>query len=121
MDNLGQGCWCLPLGDEKATVLKQAPEEYIDGEIAEQTAKKRRQQAQQSRCELLEDHPDNVIRLTSPSRALEAVAGVNWTWRKTSDEDVQSSDLRNLQSKKYRKKRNEKLKDVKRPKACDSG
>lgn len=60
-------------GDEKATVLKQAPEEYIDGEIVEQTAKKRRQQAQQA-GELFEDLPDNVIRLSSPITRLEAVA-----------------------------------------------
>lgn len=60
-------------GDEKATVLKQAPEEYIDGEIVEPTAKKRRQQAQQA-GELFEDLPDNVVRLTSPITRLEAVA-----------------------------------------------
>ena len=79
-------------GDEKATVLKQAPEEYIDGEIVEQTAKKRRQQAQQA-GELFEDLPDNVIRLTSPITRLEAVASSQPDLaEKPVTEDAQSLD-----------------------------
>lgn len=85
-------------GDGKATVLKQAPEEYIDGEIVEQTAKKRRQQAQQA-GELFEDLPDNVIRLTSPITRLEAVASSQPELaEKPSVEAIADSDAESLAS-----------------------
>ena len=100
-------------GDEKATVLKQAPEEYIDGEIVEQTAKKRRQQAQQA-GELFEDLPDNVIRLTSPITRLEAVASSQPDLaEKPVTEDVQSLDSMEPPVEEVPEETQRKLKDTK--------
>lgn len=100
-------------GDEKATVLKQAPEDYIDGEIVEQTAKKRRQQAQQA-GELFEDLPDNVIRLTSPITRLEAVASSQPDLaEKPVTEDVQSLDSTEPPVEEVPEETQRKLKDTK--------
>lgn len=100
-------------GDEKATVLKQAPEEYIDGEIVEQTAKKRRQQAQQA-GELFEDLPDNVIRLTSPITRLEAVASSQPDLAdKPVLDDVQSLDSTEPPVEEVPEEAQRKLKDTK--------
>lgn len=100
-------------GDEKATVLKQAPEEYIDGEIVEQTAKKRRQQAQQA-GELFGDLPDNVIRLTSPMTHLEAVASSQPDLaEKPVTEDVQSLDSTEPPVEEVPEETQRKLKDTK--------
>lgn len=100
-------------GDEKATVLKQAPEEYIDGELVEQTAKKRRQQAQQA-GELFEDLPDNVVRLTSPITRLEAVASSQPDLaEKPVTEDVQSLDSTEPPVEEVPEETQRKLKDVK--------
>ena len=100
-------------GDEKATVLKQAPEEYIDGEMVEQTAKKRRQQAQQA-GELFEDLPDNVVRLTSPITRLEAVASSQPDLAdKPVTEDVQSLDSTEPPVEEVPEETQRKLKDVK--------
>lgn len=100
-------------GDEKATVLKQAPEEYIDGEIVEQTAKKRRQQAQQA-GELFEDLPDNVVRLTSPITRLEAVASSQPDLaEKPVTEDVQSLDSTEPPVEEVPEEAQRKLKDTK--------
>lgn len=101
-------------GDEKATVLKQAPEEYIDGEIVEQTAKKRRQQQAQQAGELFEDLPDNVIRLTSPITRLEAVASSQPDLaEKPVTEDVQSLDSTEPPVEEVPEETQRKLKDVK--------
>lgn len=111
-DNLDKVAGVLR-GDEKATVLKQAPEEYIDGEIVEQTAKKRRQQAQQA-SELFEDLPDNVIRLTSPITRLEAVASSQPDLaEKPVTEDVQSLDSTEPPVEEVPEETQRKLKDVK--------
>jgi len=111
-DNLDKVAGVLR-GDEKATVLKQAPEEYIDGEIVEQTAKKRRQQAQQA-GELFEDLPDNVIRLTSPITRLEAVASSQPDLaEKPVTEDVQSLDSMEPPVEEVPEETQRKLKDVK--------
>lgn len=111
-DNLDKVAGVLR-GDEKATVLKQAPEEYIDGEIVEQTAKKRRQQAQQA-GELFEDLPDNVIRLTSPITRLEAVASSQPDLaEKPVTEDVQSLDSTEPPVEEVPEETQRKLKDVK--------
>ena len=111
-DNLDKVAGVLR-GDEKATVLKQAPEEYIDGEIVEQTAKKRRQQAQQA-GELFEDLPDNVIRLTSPITRLEAVASSQPDLaEKPVTEDVQSLDSMKPPVEEVPEETQRKLKDVK--------
>lgn len=100
-------------GDEKATVLKQAPEEYIDGEIVEQTAKKRRQQAQQA-GELFEDLPDNIIRLTSPITRLEAVASSQPDLAdKPVSEDVASLDSTEPPIEEVPEETQRKLKDTK--------
>lgn len=100
-------------GDEKATVLKQAPEEYIDGEIVEQTAKKRRQQDQQA-GELFEDLPDNVVRLTSPITRLEAVASSQPDLaEKPVTEDVQSLDSTEPPVEEVPEETQRKLKDTK--------
>lgn len=111
-DNLDKVAGVLR-GDEKATVLKQAPEEYIDGEIVEPTAKKRRQQAQQA-GELFEDLPDNVIRLTSPITRLEAVASSQPDLaEKPVTEDVQSLDSMEPPVEEVPEETQRKLKDVK--------
>lgn len=111
-DNLDKVAGVLR-GDEKATVLKQAPEEYIDGEIVEQTAKKRRQQAQQA-GELFEDLPDNVVRLTSPITRLEAVASSQPDLaEKPVTEDVQSLDSTEPPIEEVPEETQRKLKDVK--------
>ena len=111
-DNLDKVAGVLR-GDEKATVLKQAPEEYIDGEIVEQTAKKRRQQAQQA-GELFEDLPDNVIRLTSPITRLEAVASSQPDLaEKPVTEDVQSLDSTEPPVEEVPEETQRKLKDSK--------
>lgn len=111
-DNLDKVAGVLR-GDEKATVLKQAPEEYIDGEIVEQTAKKRRQQAQQA-GELFEDLPDNVIRLTSPMTRLEAVASSQPDLAdKPVTEDVQSLDSTEPPVEEVLEETQRKLKDSK--------
>lgn len=111
-DNLDKVAGVLR-GDEKATVLKQAPEEYIDGEIVEQTAKKRRQQAQQA-GELFEDLPDNVVRLTSPITRLEAVASSQPDLaEKPVTEDVQSLDSTEPPVEEVPEETQRKLKDVK--------
>lgn len=111
-DNLDKVAGVL-CGDEKATVLKQAPEEYIDGEIVEQTAKKRRQQAQQA-GELFEDLPDNVIRLTSPITRLEAVASSQPDLaEKPVTEDVQSLDSTEPPVEEVPEETQRKLKDTK--------
>lgn len=111
-DNLDKVAGVLR-GDEKATVLKQAPEEYIDGEIVEQTAKKRRQQAQQA-GELFEDLPDNVIRLTSPITRLEAVASSQPDLaEKPVTEDVQSLDSTEPPVEEVPEETQRKLKDTK--------
>ena len=111
-DNLDKVAGVLR-GDEKATVLKQAPEEYIDGEIVEQTAKKRRQQAQQA-GELFEDLPDNVIRLTSPITRLEAVASSQPDLaEKPVTEDIQSLDSMEPPVEEVPEETQRKLKDVK--------
>lgn len=108
-DNLDKVAGVLR-GDEKATVLKQAPEEYIDGEIVEQTAKKRRQQA----GELFEDLPDNVIRLTSPITRLEAVASSQPDLaEKPVTEDVQSLDSTEPPVEEVPEETQRKLKDTK--------
>lgn len=100
-------------GDEKATVLKQAPKEYIDGEIVEPTAKKRRQQAQQA-GELFEDLPDNVVRLSSPITRLEAVASSQPDLaEKPVTEDVQSLDSTEPPVEEVPEETQRKLKDVK--------
>lgn len=57
-------------GEEKATKLREAPSEFIDGELV---GKKRGQTAQQS-AELFDVLPDNVHQLSSPITRLEAVA-----------------------------------------------
>lgn len=111
-DNLDKVAGVLR-GDEKATVLKQAPEEYIDGEIVEQTAKKRRQQAQQA-GELFEDLPDHVIRLTSPMTRLEAVASSQPDLAdKPVSEDVASLDSTEPPIEEVPEETQRKLKDVK--------
>lgn len=111
-DNLDKVAGVLR-GDEKATVLKQAPEEYIDGEIVEQTAKKRRQQAQQA-GELFEDLPDNVIRLTSPMTRLEAVASSQPDLAdKPVREDVKSLDSTEPPIEEVPEEAQRKLKDTK--------
>ncbi len=100
-------------GDEKATVLKQAPEDYIDGEIVEPTTKKRRQQAQQA-GELFEDLPDNVVRLTSPITHLEAVASSQPDLaEKPVTEDVQSLDSTEPPVEEVPEETQRKLKDTK--------
>lgn len=100
-------------GDEKATVLKQAPEDYIDGEIVEPTTKKRRQQAQQA-GELFEDLPDNVVRLTSPIMRLEAVASSQPDLaEKPVTEDVQSLDSTEPPVEEVPEETQRKLKDSK--------
>lgn len=111
-DNLDKVAGVLR-GDEKATVLKQAPEEYIDGEIVEQTAKKRRQQAQQA-GELFEDLPDHVIRLTSPMTRLEAVASSQPDLAdKPVSEDVASLDSTEPPIEEVPEETQRKLKDTK--------
>ena len=111
-DNLDKVAGVLR-GDEKATVLKQAPEEYIDGEIVEQTAKKRRQQAQQA-GELFEDLPDNVVRLTSPMTRLEAVASSQPDLAdKPVSEDVASLDSTEPSIEEVPEETQRKLKDTK--------
>lgn len=111
-DNLDKVAGVLR-GDEKATVLKQAPEEYIDGEIVEQTAKKRRQQAQQA-GELFEDLPDNVVRLTSPITRLEAVTSSQPDLaEKPVTEDVQSLDSTEPPVEEVPEETQRKLKDSK--------
>lgn len=100
-------------GDEKATVLKQAPEDYIDGEIVEPTTKKRRQQAQQA-GELFEDLPDNVVRLTSPITRLEAVASSQPDLAdKPVSEDVASLDSTEPPIEEVPEETQRKLKDTK--------
>ena len=111
-DNLDKVAGVLR-GDEKATVLKQAPEEYIDGEIVEQTAKKRRQQAQQA-GELFEDLPDNVVRLSSPITRLEAVASSQPDLaEKPVLDDVQSLDSTEPPIEEVPEETQRKLKDTK--------
>lgn len=111
-DNLDKVAGVLR-GDEKATVLKQVPEEYIDGEIVEQTAKKRRQQAQQA-GELFEDLPDNVVRLTSPITRLEAVASSQPDLaEKPVTEDVQSLNSTEPPIEEVPEEAQRKLKDTK--------
>lgn len=100
-------------GDEKATVLKQAPEDYIDGEIVDAKDKKRRQQAQQA-GELFEDLPDNVIRLTSPMTRLEAVASSQPDLaEKPVTEDVASLDSTEPPIEEVPEETQRKLKDTK--------
>lgn len=100
-------------GDEKATVLKQAPEDYIDGEIVDAKDKKRRQQAQQA-GELFEDLPDNVIRLTSPITRLEAVASSQPDLaEKPVTEDVASLDSTEPPIEEVPEETQRKLKDTK--------
>ena len=68
-DNLDKVATILR-GEEKATRLREAPDEFLEGELV---GSKRRQTAQQA-TELLDEYPDNVHRLSSPITRLEAVA-----------------------------------------------
>ncbi len=106
-----QGCWCSPAGDESYRFEVKPLGNILMEKLLNKQPKNT---SSTSGGELFEDLPDNVIRLTSPITRLEAGFESQPVGGKTSDRRRTVSWFYwNLQSKKYRKKRERKLKDVK--------